>query len=55
MGFAYSGNDSTTNSDVALIQNAFGDNSYASFMPGGANFILLGNCFGGFDSLQFEG
>jgi hypothetical protein len=55
MGFAYSGNDSTTNSDVAIIQNAFSDNSYASYMPGGANFILLGNCFGGFDPLKFEG
>jgi len=36
MGFQYGGDNSTANSDVAVIQNALQPNSYADFQPGGS-------------------
>ena len=36
MGFIFDGNDSTANSDVAIIQNTQQSGSYADFQPGGS-------------------
>lgn len=37
MGNAYTNNNSTANSPLGIIQTAAGNNSYATFQPGGAN------------------